>query len=148
MTTDDELIARLRAIAAAVDGPPEHVEAGARAALGSRLLDHELAELLADSAATAAGAVRADGQRLRLLSFRTASVALEMQLDDVGGRVSLRGQVSGASGEVEVETTSERRCAPIDSDGWFVVDDVPPGTVRIRLQADDGTPVTTSWVSL
>lgn len=148
MTTDDELIARLRAIATVADGPPEHVEADARAALGSRLIGYELAALLEDSAATAGHTVRADEQRVRLMSFSTASVSLELQLDDIGGRVSLRGQVYGASGEVEVETAAERRRATIDADGWFVADDVPAGTVRIRLRADDGTPVTTSWVSL
>jgi hypothetical protein len=147
MTSDDDLIARLREIAAVVDAPPAHVEASARAALSTRLIGYELAELLGDSA-VAADAVRSDDQRLRLLSFQTATVALELQVDYVGGRLSLRGEVAGASGEVEVETVGERRRATIDADGWFVVDDVPCGTVRIRLRADDGTPVSTSWVSL
>jgi hypothetical protein len=148
MTTDDELLARLRVIADAVDGPPEHVEEHARAALSSRLIGHELITLLADSATTAGHTVRADDQRVRLLSFSTASVSLELQIDDVAGHLSLRGQVTGASGAVEVETPTDRRTATMDDDGWFVVPEIPAGTVRIRLRADDGTPVTTSWVSL
>lgn len=145
---DDELLERLRDIAAAVDGPPELVELSARAALSTRLLDHELAQLLNDSESAAGAPVRGEDHRLRLLSFQTATVSVELQLDEVAGRLSLRGHVSGAAGEVEVETATDRRSASIDPDGWFVVEDVPAGAVRIRLRADDGTAVTTSWMSI
>jgi hypothetical protein len=147
MTSDDELMARLREIAAVVDPPPEIVEEQARAAFSTRLIEFQLAELMQDSA-TRASAVRADDQRLRLLSFQTATVSLELQVDYIGERLVLRGLVVGASGEVEVETATELRHAPLDAEGWFVVDDVPEGTVRLRLRAGDGTPITTSWVSL
>jgi hypothetical protein len=147
MTGDEELMARLREIAAVVDPPPGIVEEQARAAFSTRLIEFRLAELLQDSASTAS-AVRAEDQRLRLLSFQTATVSIELQVDYVGERLVLRGLVVGASGDVEVETAAELRRAPLDAEGWFVVDDVPVGTVRIRLRAEDGTPVTTSWVSL
>jgi hypothetical protein len=55
MTDDDRLMERLRAIAELVDPPPEFVLDAARAALLTRRLDSELAELTGDSAAGAAG---------------------------------------------------------------------------------------------
>lgn len=148
MTGDDELLERLRVIAGLIDGPPELVELNARAALSTRLLDHELAELLHDSNASPGVLVRGDDHRLRLLSFQTSSVTVELQLDVVAGLLSLRGQVTGAAGEVEVETTTDRRTTPIDTDGWFVAEHLPAGAVRLRLRAEDGTAVTTSWVSI
>jgi hypothetical protein len=82
-----------------------------------------------------------------LLTFETAAVSLELQVDEVAGRRSLRGQVTGASGEAVVETASDTRTAAIDERGWFAVDDLPAGVIRIRVQAADGTAVTTGWVS-
>lgn len=148
MTTDDELIDRLRLVAATVDAVPETVEANARAAFASRLIGYELAELLADSATATAGAVRSDDPRLRLLSFHTPTVSVELQVEYGVGRMSLRGQVTGVCRDVELEMTTGRHPVSVDGDGWFAVDDIPAGTVRLRLRADDGTPVTTSWLSL
>jgi len=56
----------------------------------------------------------------------------------------VRGLVTGAVGEVVVETPHSRRSAPI-TDGWFTVTDVPSGLVRVRLTAADGTSVITQW---
>jgi hypothetical protein len=149
MTDDhDILMERLRTIAAAVDGPPPSVAEAARAALSTRRLDEELAELVLDSAAGTPVAARDGDDDIRLLSFETATVSIEVQLTEVAGSVSLRGLVSGATGEVVVETAGERRSAPIDADGWFTVDRLPSGLVRLRLRATDGTAVTTSWVFL
>jgi DNA-directed RNA polymerase specialized sigma24 family protein len=143
--TDDELMERLRDVADELDPVPEAVLRDARTALSSRLLDHELAVLLGDSA-MAGTAVRGGGPRL--LSFRAGPVALELQLDEVGEQLSLRGQVTGAAGEVQVETATDRRRVPIDAEGWFVVPDLPTGAVRLRLVAVDGTAVSTSWVTV
>jgi hypothetical protein len=147
----DPLLDRLRAVAALVDPPPELVDEAARTALSTRRLDDELAELAGDSAAETVGAgatVRAEGEQIRLLSFETATVGVEVQVVEVDGSVSLRGLVSGATGAVTLETARASRSVAIGPDGWFTADGLAPGLVRLRLTAADGTPVTTSWVTL
>ncbi|MFD0744362.1 hypothetical protein ACFQ1L_23015 [Phytohabitans flavus] len=66
---DDALMAELRRIAAEVDPVPPSVIEAARAAIFTRHLDHELAELVADSADAGSGllyeAVRGPGARRR-----------------------------------------------------------------------------------
>jgi hypothetical protein len=143
---DDFLLDRLRRIAVERDDPPDYVDRAARAALSTRRLDHQLAQLIADSAQIQP-ATRAGEPSIRLLTFETATVSLELQVDEVAGRRSVRGHVTGASGEAVVETAADTRTAPIDERGWFAVDDLPAGVIRIRLQAADGTAIITGWVS-
>lgn len=149
MNHDDEvLMGRLRAIVSSVDDPPSWLSQAAQAALSTRRLDGELAELMLDSEFSQTALVRAADDGVRLLSFETSSVSIELQIEDVTGRLTLRGLVSGASGDAVIEMASESRVVPISADGWFVVDDLPRGAVRVWLRAHDGTKVTTSWVSV
>jgi hypothetical protein len=149
-TQDDALIARLAGLADQVDPPPEIVLEAARAAFLMRRIDAELAELVLDSAVDAGPVLvrSTEDDTVRMLSFETHAVSIEVQVTEVDGLRSLLGLVTGASGPVEVETAHGRASVALDSLGRFSVDDVPPGTVRLHLTADDGTPVTTSWVSL
>jgi hypothetical protein len=146
MTTDDELMAALRRIAAEVDPVPEPVTESARAALATRRLDEELAALLTDSALQA-DLVRGD-EDVRLLSFESGRISVELQVEPAGGRVSVKGLATGAAGEVVVESAGTRRSTTIDPEGWFSLADLPRGTTRMHLRATDGTPVATSWVLL
>jgi hypothetical protein len=147
VNADDDLLAeRLRAVAARADGVPDLVDRGARAALSTRRLDAELAELVLDSAATT-GAVRGD-DRPRLLTFRATGVTVELQVQEAAGGLTLRGLVAGAAGEVAVETPAGRRTAGIDGDGWFTVDGLPRGSARLWLVTASGAAVTTSWTLL
>ncbi|MFD1149624.1 hypothetical protein [Saccharothrix hoggarensis] len=145
---DDEFLERLRRAAAAVDPVPDLVTRGAQAALSTRRVDEELAELVADSELLAGGQVRAADDDVRLLSFEGAGVSVELQVEYAGGLVSLRGLVSGASGEAVVEVAGERRAAPIDEEGWFVASGLPRGATRVRVTAVDGTAVVTRWTSV
>jgi len=146
MNQDDRLIDRLRTIAAALDGPPELVGESARAALSTRRLDGELAELVLDTPADTA-AVRSD-ERIRLLAFHAVTASLEFQVHQIGARVRIRGLVTGASGEVVVETARQQRAGRIDAGGWFTIDGLSHGLIRLRVRADDGTTVTTRWISV
>jgi hypothetical protein len=149
-TQDEAMIDRLRTLAAQVDPPPDIVLESARAAVLMRRIDAELAELVLDSAVDA-GPVLVRGSEddsVRMLSFETATLSVEVQVTHTDASRSVLGVVSGASGTVEVETVQGRRTVEIDALGRFSASDVPPGTVRLHLVADDGTPVTTSWVSL
>lgn len=141
---DDQLIERLRGLAEQVDAPPAWTAEAARAALATRRLDGELAALVLDSATDETALARGDEDEVRLVSFEASDVSIELQLH----RGSLRGLVTGASGEVTVERGTGTVTAPIGADGWFTVDRVPPGRLRLRLRADAGPNVTTSWITV
>lgn len=147
MNADDDMVDLLRRIAHEVDSPPDLVREGALAALSLRRLDAELAQLVSDSAVDAGIAFRAGDEPVRLLSFETAEVSIELQVQEVDGRMAVRGLVAGVAGEVRVETPQGSRTVPVDANGWFQVDDLPPGAFRLQARARDGTAVTTSWVT-
>jgi hypothetical protein len=131
--TDDEFLDVLRAAADEFDPVPAGVLRDASAALALRTLDAELASLV-----EAGALVRGDGPST--LAFESERVTINLEIsDDV-----VRGLVTGAEGEAVVETPHSRRAVPI-TDGWFTVTEVPPGLVRIRVTAADGTPVVTQW---
>jgi hypothetical protein len=146
MTTDDELMEQLRRIANEADAPPDLVAESARATFSTRRLDDELAELLHDSELTAA-AVRGARPGPRLLSFEFGEVSLELQIEDVRGRLVLRGIAIGTVGSAEVETiTTAPHAAVIDEKGWFRVEGLPVEALRVRVRAANGTAVTTGWI--
>lgn len=145
---DDLLMEQLRRIAAEIDPPPEHVVAAARAALSTRRLDEELAELVMDSELVETGYVRSGPTPVRLLSFESAAVSVELQVEETAAGRSVRGLVAGAAGEVVLETLHERRTALLDEDGWFTIDGAPAGNARFRLRTTAGAAVMSSWVSL
>jgi predicted transcriptional regulator len=144
--SDDELMARLRRIADEVDGPPDLVAESARAAFSMRRLDEEIAELLHDSDRSQGQLVRGETAGPRALSFRAAAVSIEVQIEVVDDRVALSGVVTGASGDATIESTTEAaQTVRIDKHGWFRIGDLPVGPLRVRLTADDGGGVTSSW---
>lgn len=147
MNHDEVLMDRLRSIARTVDDPPAWLRQLAEAALATRRIDGELAELMMDSQASQGALVRAADDAVRLLSFETSTVSVELQLEEVDERLNLRGLVTGASGEAVVETFSEARTVPINAEGWFEARDLPRGAIRLRLRSLDGSTVTTTWVS-
>jgi hypothetical protein len=147
----DALLERLRVVAATVDPPPALVVESGRAAFAMRAIDAELAELVRDSAVDRSPVLVRDADSdsaVRLLSFEAGEVSIEVQVTDTEGTRTLLGVVDGATGSVEVETMNGRSTASIDAHGRFTVHEVPPGTVRLHVQAPDGTTVTTSWVTL
>jgi hypothetical protein len=146
--TDDELMELLRASAADVDPVPPEVLASASAAFATRRLDEELAELIADSALTGAGAVRAGAEDVRLLSFESGRVTVELQLDYAASPPVLRGLITGGSATVTVERPGDARSVPVDESGWFTVTDPPRGATRLRFHAVDGQEIVTSWTHL
>jgi hypothetical protein len=130
---DDDFLDVLRAVADEFDPVPAGVLRDGSAALALRSLDAELAELVESEAL-----VRGDGPLSLAFESDRVTVSLEI-IDDV-----VRGFVTGAEGEAVVETPRSRRAVPI-TDGWFMVTEVPPGLVRIRVTALDGTAVVTQW---
>jgi hypothetical protein len=147
MTSDDELMAHLRRIANEVDAVPDLVTDSARAAFSTRRLDDELAELLHDSYATTSANVRLEQPGPRLLSFEVGEVSLELQIEELNGRLSVRGMAVGTIGDAEVQmATAGPHVVAVDEQGWFRVGELPVEPLRVRVHAEDGTTVTTGWI--
>ncbi|HEY7100007.1 MAG TPA: hypothetical protein VH573_00005 [Mycobacteriales bacterium] len=144
---DDALLAGLGTVLDELDPMPPEVLTEGRALFGLRRLDEELAELVRDSAEDRGGllAVRGEGD-VRLISFETGPVTVELQVTERGAVRDLVAQVTGtALVGAEVETSAGRRDIPIE-DSLFTADDVPAGFLRLRLHTVAGRHLVTSWV--
>ena len=145
---DDELVVRLRRIAARADPVPEALLA-ARAAFGMRDLDARVAELVRDSAVGATTtAVR--GLGARLLSFEAADAVIECEVTARGTRRDVIGQLVGAvATALHVQMAgAEAVDVRVDERGRFSVSGLPPGLFRLRCSLADGTTLVTSWASV
>ncbi len=146
---DDELIARLRRVAARADPVPEALLAAASAAFGLRELDVRVAELVRDSAVDAsATAVR--GLGARMLSFEAADAAIECEVTARGRRRDVIGQLVGAiAAAVQVQVAGGRAVdVPVDDRGRFSASDLPAGPFRLRCPLADGSTLMTSWTAV
>lgn len=151
--SDDALVDDLRRIIATMDGPPDSVASLARAAFLSRDIDGELAVLIADSRrAEDFEPVRAypdPGQGTWLLSFAGGGVRIDMEVAERADRLALIGQFTGAGGDgYLLETVSGRRPVAVDDLGRFVIEGLDHGRIRLRCRSADGTPITTTWVTI
>ncbi|HVE28662.1 MAG TPA: hypothetical protein VNC80_01210 [Mycobacteriales bacterium] len=144
---DEAVLVRLGAVLDELDPMPAEVLSEGRALFGLRRLDEELAELVRDSAEDRSGllAVRGEGD-VRLISFETGPVTVELQVTERGAVRDLVAQVTGtALVGAEVETSAGRRDIPIE-DSLFTVEDIPAGFLRLRLHTVAGRHLVTSWV--
>ncbi|BCB90380.1 hypothetical protein Psuf_076930 [Phytohabitans suffuscus] len=145
-------MADLRRIAAEVDPVPPGVVEAARAAILTRHLDHELAELIADSSEAGAGllfeAVRGPGAgESRLLTFDGGGVQVDVDLAPTGQGLRVIGQFTGPVSECGVERGDGGAVeVEVDELGRFVADGVPPGPIRLRFRSDIGQLVRTAWL--
>ncbi len=145
--SDEALLVRLAAVLEKIDPTPSAVLTEGRALFALRRLDEQLAELVRDSAEDRGGllAVRGEGD-VRLISFETGPVTVELQVTERGAMRDLVAQVSGTAViGAEVETSTGRRDVPVE-DSLFTVDDVPSGLLRLRLRTSAGRDLVTSWV--
>jgi hypothetical protein len=127
----------------------EVVAARAKLAFTWRTIDDDLltAELLFDSAQDADPALtRADvdaSPRMLVFSAQLRSVEVEVEPDRIIGQF-----VPASQGEVEVETEGGVVArVPVDDLGFFVIEPVPAGVVRLRC-ATPTTRLVTDWVRL
>jgi hypothetical protein len=144
---DATLLGWLREAAEEADPMPEFVLEAARGAFALRRLDAELAELVRDSADERAGliAVRGEGD-VRLISFETGLVAVELQVTQRGPVRDLVAQISGANVALaEVETPGRRHGTAL-AQGVVTADGVPGGLLRLHVHTADGHDLVTSWV--
>jgi hypothetical protein len=151
---DEPLVAELRALFAEVDPVPPLVTEAAKAALGWRRLDAELAELLSDSALDADLALaRGTGAPVRSVTFSAADLTIDLEIHSDGENRTLLGQLAPPfTATIELQTAEGSiPSAETDHLGRFRVTLPNGGAIRLRVVARDGRsgpPVETSWVTV
>jgi len=123
---DDELLGELRSVLRRTDPVPAEVTDFAKAGLGWRRLDAELAELLEDSALGSESSALARGGGGRSLTFRAEDLTIDVDLQPG----MLLGQLAPAPQSAQVTLQ--------DADG-AILDTTDPdalGRFRLRLEGD------------
>lgn len=148
---DDALLRELAEVMNRLDPVPDHLLGAARAAFGLRRLDAELAQLAYDSEEHEPElAVRSDAGP-RLLTFETADLRVELQVEEQPGAHRLIGRLEPSGpGHVEVEDRDgrTRARAEVDDAGRFSVGRVPGGAVRLTCHRAGTPSTTTEWTVL
>jgi hypothetical protein len=148
---DDVLMEELRALAAAHDPVPPEVLAAARGSYTWRTIDAELAAIVYDSALDVERltAVRS-ADTVRLLTFETAELAIELEVTPAAGGRRILGQlVPPGPGFVELRHGGGLLELEADELGRFAADGVEPGPVSLRCRRErEGTAVETEWVTI
>jgi hypothetical protein len=156
---DELLLADLRRIAADADPPPALLVDAGRAAFALRALVTEpagvpeVAELTNDSAVDAGVRIMRGQAASRTLAFATADGRVEvvLQVDDLGPRRRLLGQLTGAAAAqvtVEYGAGAGTDMTTADDLGLFEVGGIEAGPVRITCVTAGGATVTTSWTTI
>ncbi len=153
---DTDLLRELGSLIARIDPPPPVVTEFAKAALDWRRLDAELAELLADSALeTASEALTRSGEAgVRWVTFRTAALAIDVEVEADDDARTLRGQIApppdAARVEVQGADGTVLATADVDSLGRFRIELEAAGRLRLRILSEGAEPavIETSWLTL
>lgn len=152
---DEQLLADLREFFAEADPVPPLVIDTAKASLGWRRLDADLAELLSDSALVEEpfALARGSGAAVRAVTFSSGdlTIDLEVQVDDEG-RTLLGWLSPPAAATIEVQTMAESRVS-VEADrlGRFRMRLPEGGAIRLRVLGPEGgrrPPVETSWITV
>jgi len=147
-----DLLIQLRDVLAEHDPIPPSVLMAAHEAYTWRTIDEELAELAYDSTEEELVGVRATAVA-RQLSFETDALTLDLEIEDDGAHLVVRGQIAPAtagtitarslSGDVIVERTTTA-----DELGRFVLTDVAAGRMSLRCEVGGDVVLVTSWLSI
>jgi hypothetical protein len=149
---DDPMLAELRRLAGVVDPVPEAVSAYARAALGWRRIDAELAELLVDSQLEASTTTRSVSESERTLTFKASDLGIDVELQPGDDQVLLLGQLAPAGvAEIDIQADDGSVVATAHSDelGRFRFSLTSGARVRLVVRREPpAAPVETSWIDL
>jgi hypothetical protein len=151
----DRVQDELRDLFSNLDPVPPLVTDAAKAALGWRRLDAELAELLADSALDVESVVLARGAQaaLRSMSFTAGRVTIDIEIHGEGADRTALGQISPAArARIELQTADQAALTISESDdlGRFRIKLPASGSIRLRVASDlfGANWVETSWIPL
>jgi hypothetical protein len=143
---DDELFDELRSVLRRTDPVPAEVTDFAKAALGWRRLDAELAELFEDSVLDEAAALTRGGGN-RSLTFRTDDLTIDIEIQD-GHVLGQLAPPATASIVLQREDGEPAAAADADALGRFRLEFGGEGRFRMRVVPPTGRAVETSWFSL
>jgi hypothetical protein len=157
MSGGDALLGELRELLARVDPMPPQLLDQVRRAFCWRTVDAELAELSFDSLVDrdAALAVRSGGDTAlepRMLGFGAVvdgeDLSIDVEVSTAGARSALIGQLwpAGVAAVEMQECGGGSTEVPTDELGRFLIEPVPRGPIRLRVQ-HAGRVVQTTWVS-
>ena len=141
---------------ARIDPVPPLVSDTAKASLGWRRLDADLAELLSDSALEAESFALARGASapVRSVSFSAGALTIDIEIHRDDDQRLLLGQLSPpAPVRVEIQSADGSIVAAVPSDslGRFRAQLPAGGTIRLRVAGHDagaGAGVETSWITV
>ncbi len=152
---DEQLMGELRGFFAEVDPVPPMVTETAKASLGWRRLDADLAELLTDSALAEEpfALTRGGPAPVRSVTFGSAALTIDIEVHADDQNRTLLGQLAPAApARLEIQTTAE---APLrvqtDDLGRFRVRLPAGGPIRLRVLGGEeraGPVVETSWITV
>lgn len=152
---DELLISELRSLFAEVDPVPPLVSETAKASIGWRRLDADLAELLSDSALEeeSVALARGSGAPARAVTFSSADLTIDIEVHVDDPARTLLGQLSPpAPSTVEIQTMADAQfSAEADHLGRFRVRLPAGGPIRLRVLGIDGgagPAVETSWITV
>jgi hypothetical protein len=151
----EAVVAELRAFFAEVDPVPGLVTETAKASLGWRRLDAELAELLSDSALEEESLALARGGRssVRSLTFSATDLTIDIEIHQGDEAPTLLGQLSppGAAA-IEIQMIDELLVSTeTDPLGRFRVSLPSRGPIRLRVRdrhRRSRIAAETSWVTI
>ncbi|PSL03712.1 hypothetical protein CLV30_107193 [Haloactinopolyspora alba] len=141
---------RLRTVLEVTEAPPPHLVEAAKALLSWRDPDAQLAELVADSTAEPAAAVRA-AEPPQLLTFASGDTTVVLEIGHERRSRRLIGQIiAPAAATVEVRHPGGVVTVDADGDGRFRAAPVSPGPLSVSCRFDDPqrAPIVTSWVTV
>lgn len=145
---DEELIARLKAGLENSDPVPSDVTDFAKAALGWRDADAELAEIAFDSTEEGAMAAVRSSATARMISFEAGRWTIDIEYDESSRQ--LLGQVDPA-GAVSIEIRYAGGVMTTESDdmGRFDFDEIPRGPMSLVVRVSgDLEVIKTEWTVL
>lgn len=148
----DQLLDELSRLASEVDPIPDEVTSYAKAALGWRRIDADLAEVLSDSAleSESLAMTRAGVSHARRVTFRAGDLEIDLEIQEGESGVVLMGQLAPpARAEIEVQRDDESSTASTASDalGRFRVELAAGGRIRLRVRREPPEPrIETSWI--
>lgn len=156
---DEMLLGQLGSVLRAVDPVPAHVDAAAKAILGWRRLDADLAELLSDSAVDSdrlAGVRGEADPTLRRLTFGSAPLELDLEVRSARDGATVLGQLApGAAASIAVERAGgeapETETVKADELGRFRLKLPSGATFRLVVTghpASGSRPTVTDWVQV
>lgn len=154
VSDDDRLLGELRRLVNRVDPVPDEVTAYAKAALGWRRIDAELAELLSDSVLEpdSLAITRGDGSLARRLTFRSGDLEIDLEIQETDSGIVLMGQLA-PPGRAEIDVQREDRSASVkaeaDALGRFRAELAAGGRIRLQIRREPpAPPIETSWIEI